>query len=175
MAAVAAVSGAGAGGASGPPVATVLDCGDHIRGAVIIRNGKSTPYRFRVRRETDTVVGPVAFAGARTYGRQWRAMVQQDQWLKSIALVQPGARVTIVVPAAQRGWMRLEYLHGNHGPVHAVTIQACERKLSPYSGGFTIDYARAPHQGRCATVEVWIDGRDEPLRRRVFRPGRRCP
>ena len=163
------------GAGAGPPAAPVLGCADSLRSAVTIVDGRTRPYRFRVRRAHDTVVGPVAFTGARDYGRQWREMVRRDQWLKSIALVSPGVRVTLVVPEAQRGWMRLEYLHGGDGPVHAVTIQACERRLSPYTGGFTIDYDKAPHQGRCARVEVWVDGREEPLRRRVFRPGGRCP
>ena len=146
-----------------------------MRGAVVIVNGRSTPYRFRVRPADDTVVGPVSFSGGKTYGRQWRTMVQRDQWLKSIALVQPGAKVTIVVPASQRSWMRLEYLHTRDRPVHAVTIEACDDKLSPYGGGFTIDYDEAPHQGRCARIEVWVDGRPEPLSKRVFRPTGRCP
>jgi hypothetical protein len=167
----------GAGAPPVPPAAPVLRCGDRISSAVVIVGGKQTPVRFRVRPAHDTLFGPLAFSGAKDYGpvASWQAMVQQDGWLKTIALVQPGARVTIVVPAEQRGWMRLRYWHGTGAGAYAVTIQACKRALSPYSGGFAIDFAKAPHQGRCAEVVVWVRGREQPLRKRIFRPGSACP
>lgn len=175
-----------------PPADTpLLDCRDRITGAFTQVGDKITPYRFRVRPRHDTRIGPIAFSGARDLGTRatYDAMVRDDQWLKTIALVRRGARVTLEVPRAQRSWMRLEYAEG----VHAATLEGCPRRPSaeacgpgprdtcargptPFSGGFTIDYDAAPRQGRCAELIVWVEGREQPLRGRVFRPrGVACP
>jgi hypothetical protein len=168
-------------------------CDDRISGAVVIRDGQSTPFAFRVHPKEDTVIGPVAFSGARGYGRSWAPMVARDQWLKSIALVRRGQTVTLEVPAEQRAWMRLEYAHAKGRTAHAVTLEGCRTRPTaaqqrqecgsrprpddtctsgptPFSGGFTIDYARAPHQGRCAELVVWVKGRSRALRERLFVP-----
>jgi hypothetical protein len=104
--------------------------------------------------ETDRVVGPVRFAGLRLYEARWAALVADDQWLKTIAMIDAGTRVTLEVPREQRGWMRVDY--GGRGG-RAVTLQACRRQATLYAGGFTIDYAEAPQQGRCAELIVWGD------------------
>lgn len=110
---------------------------------------------------TDNVVGPVRFSGLRTY-TDWAWLVREDQWIKTIAVLDAGLRVTLEVPPEQRGWMRVDY--GGHGG-RAVTLQACRRRPTAYAGGFTIDYAKAPDEGRCAELIVWGD---EPLRGRLF-------
>lgn len=182
--------------AAEPPAdAPVLDCRDRITGAFTKVSGKVTPYRFRARRRHDTVIGPVAFSGARDLGRRshYDAAVREDQWLKTVAMVRRDARATLEVPEEQRSWMRMEYAHGAPGAGHAVTLQGCRRPptraecgrrpwdtcardRTPFSGGFTIDYATAPHQGRCAELLVWVEGREQPRRERIFRPGAgRCP
>jgi hypothetical protein len=100
---------------------------------------------------TDRVAGPVRFAGLRLY-TDWDALVRDDQWLKTIAMLDAGIRVTLEIPRAQRGWMRVDY--GGRGG-DAVTLQACRRRATLFAGGFTIDYAKAPQQGRCAELVVW--------------------
>ena len=52
--------------------------------------------------------------GLRTYD-DWTWLVREDQWIKSIAMIDAGVR---------------------------VTLQACRRRTTAYAGGFTIDYAR---------------------------------
>jgi hypothetical protein len=149
-----------------PPDAPVRGCRDRIREAFTEVNGVRRSYRFRVRPRHDTRIGPAAFTGMKDAGRaDWDYYVREDQWLKSIALVRRGARVTLEVPREQRGWMRLEY-----GGRHAVTLDACDDRLTPWSGGFTVDYDRAPREGRCAELIVWVDGEDAPRRKRLFAP-----
>ena len=160
-------AGRPAAAAAGPPDAPVRDCGDRIRGGFTEVNGVRRPYRYRVRPRHDTRIGPVGFAGMRDAGRtaEWAYYVREDQWLKSIAMVRRGERVTLEVPREQRAWMRLEY-----GGKRAVTLDACDGRLTVWSGGFTIDYARAPRQGRCAELIVWVDGEAAPRRERLFAP-----
>jgi hypothetical protein len=48
-------------------------------------------------------------------------------------------------------------------------------RVTPFSGGFEIDYARAPRQCRCAELIVWVEGERSPRRERLFRPrGEHC-
>ena len=182
-----------------PRDAPVLGCHDRISGAVVRRGDETTPFRFAVHAQHDTTFGAIAFSGLADYGRpaQWREMVRRDQWLKSIALVRPGSRVTLVVPTPQRAWMRMRYVHGRARAAHEVTLEGCRRLASrtqqreecgpgpqdtctsgrtPFSGGFEIDYARAPRQGRCAQLIVWTQGERRPQLKRLFRPGAgECP
>ena len=201
LAAVAAtgLTGDGAPGrtaaAAAPPAgAPVRDCRDRITGAFTQVGGRTRPYRFAFRPRQDTIFGPLALSGAAGYGdpAAWEALVRDDGWTKTVALVRRGARVTLEVPREQRAWMTTEYAHSDAG-AHAVTLAGCPRDATradcgrgprdtcargptPFSGGFTIDYARAPRQGRCAELIVWVQGRPEPLRKRVFRPrGIACP
>src|ERR671914_2638074 len=115
---------------------------------------------------TDRVVGPVRFTGLRIYEGSWAGLVRKDQWIKTIALLDAGLQVTLDVPPGQRDWMRVDY--GGRGG-RAVTLRACRRQATAYAGGFTIDYAHAPRQGRCAEVLVWT-GHQRAVRARLF-PG----
>jgi hypothetical protein len=54
------------------------------------------------------VVGPVRCSGLRTY-TDWASLVREDQWIKTIAVIDAGVRVTLEVPSEQRGWMRVDY------------------------------------------------------------------
>jgi hypothetical protein len=130
-----------------PPRAPVARCRDSITAA-----GPHDP--VFADDETDRVAGPVRFAGLRTYEAEWAALVADDQWLKSIAMLDAGTRVTLEIPREQRDWMRVDY--GGRGG-RAVTLQACRRRATLFAGGFTIDYAEAPQQGRCAELIVWGD------------------
>jgi hypothetical protein len=162
---------------SQPPQAEVRGCAARIDGA-----GESE-------RPGATIIGPLRF-NMQGYSplRVWRQMVRARQWLKSVALVRAGKQVTLEVPPEQRSWMRLAYAHRRGGDA-AVTLRACRHRSSPaarrrecewteytacrsgptfFSGGFEIDYAEAPQQGRCAELIVWVKGERQPHRVRLL-------
>jgi len=181
--------------ASPPPRAVVRGCASRISGGP-------------KRRDDDTIIGPLRF-NMQAYSplREWRLLVRDDQWLKSVARLRAGARVTLEVPPEQRSWMRLRYAQRRDGAA-AVTLRACRHRRSRaarrqecvwaegvaspgsvrseytacrsgptfFSGGFEIDYAEAPQQGRCAELIVWVKGEQEPHRVRLLavEPGE-CP
>jgi hypothetical protein len=111
--------------------------------------------------------------------------------LKVLAVVQAGEEVTLVVPQAERRRMSLLYDFNSAGPrrplrlsdgVSSVKFSACPKGIvagtrvngvseSQFNGGF---FVRGAH---CAPIEVWVDGRKEPLRRWLpFGTGSRpCP
>jgi hypothetical protein len=173
-----AESGPNAG--SQPPRAVVRGCAARISGGPARRDG-------------DTIVGPLRF-NMQSYSRPrvWRGLVRDGQWLKSVARLRAGGQVTLVVPPEQRAWMRLAYAH-RRGGAAAVTLRACRHRRSRaarrrecewaeagadytacrsgptfFSGGFEIDYAEAPQQGRCAELIVWVEGEQEPHRVRLL-------
>jgi hypothetical protein len=137
------------------------------------------------RRKGDTVAGPLRFNMQQYRPRRvWRRLARRGQWLKSVARVRAGARVTLVVPPEQRPWMRLRYAH-RRGGAAAVTLRACRHRRTRaarrrecvwaeytacrsgptfFSGGFAIDYDEAPEQGRCAELIVRVEGEREPHR-----------
>jgi hypothetical protein len=93
--------------------------------------------------------------------------------------------------------MKLIYERPGRGGTHAITLQAC-RRLAPgsaprrecgwrpyracqsrytnFSGGFGLDFANAPKRGLCAELTVWVEGSEQPLHERLFRPrAAECP
>jgi hypothetical protein len=171
--------------ASAPPPAPVRDCESRISGG----SG---------RQAGETVVGPLRF-DMRPYSPlpAWRRMVRSGDWLKSPTRLRAGRQVTLVVPPEQRDWMSLRYLHRRRGTA-AVTLRACRHRRTPaarrrecvwaeytacrsgpthFSGGFEIDYANAPRQGRCAELIVWVEGEAKPHRLRLLgvEPGECAP
>ena len=148
--------------------APVLGCDDRIPSAFRqMTGGPRIEERFDIDRRSDRVFGPLAFSGLRDYVKQWDRMVEQDQWIKSIAVMRPGRRVTVIVPRRQRGWMKLTWGNG-----YAATFKSCKRgegESGPsgntaWSGGFEFDYAKAPKQGRCAKIRLRYDGRTRTRR-----------
>jgi hypothetical protein len=105
--------------------------------------------------EVDKVIGPVRIIGLGLYEQDWQALVDEDQWMKAALQLEPGARVTLEIPEAQRAWSQVEY--GGRGG-DAITLRACSDRPTVFIGGFTIDYAKAPREGRCAELTVWGDG-----------------
>jgi hypothetical protein len=173
--------------------AGVRGCEDRIPSAFIIRNGRRTEDKLLVNRRRDRIVGPIAFRGFKHHPteRDWRATIRQRTWFKSVALVAPGARVTVVVPASQRRWSHLAYRHSARR-AYTATLQACrwsrsaeERRRecgsasaracrsgpTAFSGGWIIDFARAPREGRCAQIIVRAGART--YRQRLMRPAPR--
>jgi hypothetical protein len=150
----------------------VMGCEDRITGAMqMFPDGRTIGARFDIDRKTDTVFGPLAFTGLRQQtDKDWKWFVERDQWMKSVAIVRPSRRVTLEIPRSQRRWMRFAY----HGAKHRVTLQSCARGEgesgpsgnSAWSGGFEIDYAEAPRQGRCARLSVRAG--DRVIRKRLF-------
>ena len=149
--------------------APALGCADRITGAVVqYPDGRRVEDSFAIDRRQDLVAGPLGLTGLRRLrARDWAWLAARDQWLKSPMVLRPGRRVTLVVPRAQRSWMRI--VHGGA----RLTLRACPRGgpssgssgNTAWSGGFEIDYAKAPRQGRCARIHVRVDGRT--LRRRI--------
>jgi len=168
----------------------IRDCRDRIVSAVTVApDGTQRPYRFHVR-PSDLRVGSIAFSDLKSMRSQaaWNSYLARDQWIKAVALVRPGARVTLTVPEQQRAWMRLKY-----GGEYEVTLDGCRRFKrprarrrecgqvtatcrrgpTPFSGGFDIDFAAAPEQGRCAELIVSTPGHE--LRRvRLFAAPGEC-
>jgi hypothetical protein len=136
-----------------PPRAPVLTCDDSVTVA-----GHDP---IALDDDLDKVVGPLRIIGLGIYEADWASLVADDQWMKAAAIVDAGARVTLEIPRGQRRWNDLEYGASRD----AVTLQACDDVGTVWVGGFTIDYARAPKQGRCAELIVRGDG---PARRVIL-------
>ena len=149
-----------------------LGCEDRITGAFTqFADGRRVADTFAFDRRRDFVAGPLAMRGLRGMTpRDWDSMAARDQWLKSPLVMRPGRAATIEVPPDQRSWMKIV-----RGSGERLRLRACARGgrssgssgNTAWSGGFEIDYARAPQQGRCARIVVRVAGRDEPIRRRL--------
>jgi hypothetical protein len=169
----------GAAARSGPPPARVRGCRERVEGVA----------RITPRAQRDTIIGPLAFIGLPAIYRDFAARADEGleadprvgmPVMKSIAWVRAYTRVTVVVPKGQRAWNRLAYERPPRGGVHALTFRACRKLRSrraqrrrPYTelnGGVGIDFAEAPGGGLCAEVIVWVEGREKPFRKRLFRP-----
>jgi hypothetical protein len=172
------------GGERPAPHAKVRGCRQRIEG--VGGTVKPDPQR-------DTVVGPVSFFGARaSYRRTPHESTRQP--LKIPVVVRSGAPVTLVVPASERRWLHMVYLQSNR-PAHAVTLKpcphvataqaqrrachwspygACRSGLTAFSGGFFVNFRRAPLKGRCAMLQVWTRDQPNPLTTRPF-TDRGCP
>ena len=63
------------------------------------------------------------------------------------------------------------WAEGIAGPPGSVRgdYTACRAGPTFFNGGFEIDYAEAPQQGRCAELIVWVKGEQEARRVRLLR------
>jgi hypothetical protein len=167
----------------------VRGCRDRVEG------GRLTPDRAE-----DTIIGPMAFIGLpatyRSYARRPDSELMPVPGtgmpsMKAIGVLRAGARVTLTVPRGQRRWMKVIYDFPHHRGRHAIALRACRRfesaearrrecgwrpdvacrwRYTQFSGGFGLDFAKAPRRGRCAKLIVRVAGDDRPLVRRLFRP-----
>jgi hypothetical protein len=168
-----------------PPTAEVRGCTERIEG----RGGSFSPVPRR-----DTVAGPVTFLGAKaTYRRTppTSEPTKRGVPLKIPTAVRSGAPVTLVVPRSERGWLHVAYIQ----PAEAVKLKPCPHPATPeaqsrachwsphsacrsgptyFAGGLVVDFRRAPMQGRCATVEVWVGDISDPITTTPFAGGG-CP
>jgi hypothetical protein len=137
-------------------------------------------------RSEATVAGPLELLAGSNANR-----LEPDGVAKVLAVLRAGETVTLAVPESERGRLSLLYDLSGPGPrrplrlsdgVSAVRFSACPRGIvagtrvkgaseSQFNGGF---FVRGAH---CARVEVWIEGREAPLRRWLpFGTGDRpCP
>jgi hypothetical protein len=151
--------------------APVLGCDAAIPSAFQeFPDGRRIEDTFEVRRAHDQVFGPLALRGLRDYTeRGMQDMADRDQWMKTIALVRPGRRVSLTIPVSQRAWMRFAYGDARY----RVIFRACGgERNSAWAGGFDIDYAKAPQNGRCARLAVRAG--DRVIRKRLFPRAGRC-
>ena len=117
--------------------------------------------------------------------------LEPDGVAKVLAVLRAGEAVTLAVPESERGRLSLLYDMSGPGPrrplrlsdgVSAVRFRACAKGIvagtrvkgaseSQFNGGF---FVRGAH---CAPIEVWVEGREEPLRRWLpfGTGGRPCP
>ena len=139
-------------GASPPPAAYLAPCPSGISG------GLDAGY------ERDSlVVGPLALYEAGQYGRY--------PGLDSVATVRAGHAVTLAVAPEDRTHAALLYdhrafVHAGHGYTvadgdSAITLRGCTAPFTEYVGGFVLDGPRR------VTLEAWVDGAAEPVRRVV--------
>jgi hypothetical protein len=170
-----------------PPNAPLRGCRERVEAG--------PPAKPRPRR--DTIVGPLVLQGAASAWRRASRQPPSGNYppgfnaspMKIIAMLRAGERATLVVPKAQRDWMRLLYRVPFGRGDTAIALQACRRSTSeadqrrecgprprhacrsPYTyfnGGIYIDFAAAPERGRCAQIEVWTRRRTRPLVARLF-------
>lgn len=175
------------GDTSPPPSAPTRGCAQRVEGGVMTANPR-----------TDFVVGPLSLdrlrAGHRDALARFRLGTLNDvAALKSIAVLTPGARVTIAVPRTQSDWLELAYDFPEDDARGAIRLAACRRSSSAreqraecewaprlacrtantqFNGGFRLDFERAPRGGICAALHIWIEGQPGPLRKRLFNPPR---
>jgi len=137
-------------------------------------------------RSEATVAGPLELLAGSAADR-----LEPDGVAKVLAVLRAGEAVTLAVPESERGRLSLLYDLSAPGPrrplrlsdgVSAVGFTACAKGIvagsrvkgaseSQFNGGF---FVRGAH---CAPIEVWVEGREEPLRRWLpFGTGDRpCP
>jgi hypothetical protein len=137
-------------------------------------------------RSEATVAGPLELLAGSAANR-----LEPDGVAKVLAVIRAGEAVTLAVPEPERGRLSLLYDMSSPGPrrplrlsdgVSVVRFSACARGIvagtrvkgaseSQFNGGF---FVRGAH---CAPIEVWVEGREEPLRRWLpfGTGGRPCP
>jgi hypothetical protein len=132
----------------------------------------------------DTIIGPIAFT---ELPESYRWSVRHPKVpMKSVAVLESGARVTLAVPGSQRRWLSMGYGAGRSG---RVTLQACTRAdarhAGPrgcetpcsggptlFAGGFGVRFRRAPLRGLCAKLIVRVEGGRRAYRGYLFDPPR---
>jgi hypothetical protein len=158
--AVCSLAGCGSDSTQPPPAAETL------RGCRSAVYGEIAP---KARRKA-TVAGPLELLAS---------AVEPDGVAKVLVVLRAGKAVTLAVPESERRRLSLLYDESAPGPprplrfsdgVSTVRFSACPEGVvagtkvkgaseSQFNGGF---FVRGAH---CGPLEVWIKGREEPLRR----------
>jgi hypothetical protein len=175
---LALIAAAGRSHASSSPPALVRSCDTRVEGG-------APPTRFAG--PTDVVAGPIAFTGlARVAdpGAFRRSRMHGVYVVKAAARVRAGQVVTLVVPPGYRTRASLSYsrsrLRSVSDGVSAVRFEACPSNEPAFSyrgtvgawtgfnGGFLVS------RPLCLPVEVWVEGRQTPLRKLLSFGKGRC-
>ena len=122
-------------------------------------------------RDEAVVVGPLAFVGLASLDtRKWssldRPLDGEYEAVKVPATVEAGATVTVLVPEAETSNLSLLYefplpssaTFRVEDGYRAVTFQACPGEDTTWAGGFVVAGRR------CATIDVYVDDLDQPIR-----------
>lgn len=152
---------------SPPRSATLVRCSAHVEG----REPIGPP------RQEDLVVGPMRFSALRKTGQMLGGRTGEGNRfvpIKAGVVVEAGSTVTVALPRSERD--RVRFGAPRRGPDYgprAVTFKACPHDQAAwnYNGpvgrwtGFVAGFlVRGPH---CAPIEVWVEGREQPLRQLI--------
>lgn len=175
--------------ASKPPRAVVRGCASRISGGPQRRDGDTVigPLRFNMqgysplrawRRMVRDGQWLKSVARVRA-GAQVTLVVPPEQrpWMRLAYAHRRGGVAAVTLRACRhrrsRAGRRREcvWAEGPSGPPGSTRddYTACRSGPTFFSGGFEIDYAEAPQQGRCAELIVWVNGEQEPHRVRLLR------
>jgi hypothetical protein len=175
--------------AAGPPRAVIRDCASRI-GATPQRRDSDTiigPLRFNMQGYSR----PRAWRQMVRAG-QWLKSVallraggqvtlvvppEQRSWMRLAYAHRRGGEAAVTLRACRHRRSRAarrrecEWAEGVTGPPGPIRddYTACRTGPTLFSGGFEIDYAEAPQQGRCAELIAWVKGEQEPHRVRLLR------
>jgi hypothetical protein len=165
--------GGGAAQAAEPPAATFVRRCDV---------GSSVPARPVHRR--DVAGGPLRFDAA----RQWARTRARDVYsppgtrlkvIKAPAVITGSRAVTVAVARRDRAVLALDFDIAGRSPKtvgagdSVVRFEVCPRtgRMSGYAGGFVY----GGRWKRCVALDIWVDGRNGPIRRNLsLGAGRRC-
>ena len=116
--------------------------------------------------------GPLSWPYLRSNERDFPAARagrdRRYQGHKELALLAAGARVRVVIPAAERSTLsyhvtrrglRSDNWYKISDGASTVLLRACRRTPSQFPGFFIVS------QRRCAAIDIFVDGRPKPLRR----------
>jgi hypothetical protein len=178
----------GATAGSEPPRAVVRGCASRIGGGIERRDDDTIigPLRFNMRgysplRAWRRVVreGQWLKSVARLRaGTQVTLVVPAEQrpWMRLRYAHRPGGSAAVTLRACRHrsslAARRREcvWAEGVVGPPGSVRddYTACRTGPTSFSGGFDIDYDKAPQQGRCAELIVWVQDEQKPRRVRLL-------
>jgi hypothetical protein len=171
---------------NGPPSSPLRTCPE--RGGA----GRITPNPKR-----DRIIGPVAlyrFYENYDAARNTPPVRGRNASIALLALVAAGTKVTLVVPKSQRRFMELAFWRA--GEKYSIALQACRRVPramwesecgsapftacdwinTAFDGGFDIRFLRAKGKECSARLEMWVEGREKPLRELLLpEGGHGCP
>jgi hypothetical protein len=174
--------------ASRPPRAVVRGCASRISGGPSRRDRDTIvgPLRFNMRSYSP----PRAWRRLVRDGQWMKSVARLRAGAQVTLVVPPGQRTWMRLAYAQRRggvaavtlracrhrrsraaqrrecvWA--EGVAGPPGPARG-DYTACRAGPTFFSGGFEIDYAEAPEQGRCAELIVWVKGEQDQHRVRLL-------
>jgi hypothetical protein len=182
----------GATAGSEPPRAVVRGCASRIGGGIERRDDDTIigPLRFNMQSYS-----PIRKWRQLVRSEQWMKSVarlrggaqvtlvvppEQRRWMRLQYAQRRDGVAAVTLRACRYRRSRAARRHecvwaeGVAGPPGSVRgdYTACRSGPTFFNGGFEIDYAEAPQQGRCAELVVWVKGEQEPHRVRLLRAER---